>query len=48
MSRLVLVLGDQLSEGLSTGWIEQLEIVVLEVVREHVASAAWVTDTVPS
>lgn len=45
---IMVLYGDQLSEGLSTGWIEQLEIVVLEVVREHVASAAWVTDTVPS
>jgi len=31
---IMVLYGDQLSEGLSTGWIEQLEIAVLEVVRE--------------
>lgn len=37
---VVMVLyGDQLSEGLSTGWIEQLEIAVLEAVRESLAMA---------
>lgn len=35
---VILVLyGDQLSEGLSTGWIEQLEIAVLEAVRDSLA-----------
>lgn len=36
---IMVLYGDQLSEGLSTGWIEQLEIAVLEVVREHFASS---------
>jgi hypothetical protein len=33
----MVLYGDQLSEGLSTGWIELLEIAVLDAVRERVA-----------
>ncbi len=32
---IMVLYGDELSEGLSTGWIEQLEIAVLESIREH-------------
>lgn len=38
---IMVLYGDQLSEGLSTGWMEHLEIEVLDVVREHFARLAW-------
>ncbi len=36
---IMVLYGDQLSEGLSTGWIELLEIAVLDAVREHFAGS---------
>ena len=34
---IIVLYGDQLSEGLSTGWIELLEITVLDVIRDSLA-----------
>lgn len=40
---IMVIYGDRLSADVSTGWIEQMEIAVLDVVREHFDRPAWVT-----
>jgi hypothetical protein len=42
---ILVVYGDQLVAGLSTGWIEQLEIAIAEAVRENRMQPTWATES---